>query len=193
MDQLILRVYYDNFVFRRILDWRTNFIRKSHKECTQNDKFSIWLNFPIDYQAIGVTSEHTKFVLGRNKFLRADVWHFFSSGLPHVYPLFPTHWRCKWRSSVTPPETAFQLNSGTKSDGEECEREDKGRVECAHEVFLLRVPEPRRSEPRRGIKALRAPITLTTRREASHRIDLQGFLSWHGDQCLAVTPENKTS
>lgn len=117
----------------------------------------------------------------------------FFVGTPLVYPLSPTHWRCKWRSSVTPPETAFQLNSGTKSDGEECEREDKGRVECAHEVFLLRVPEPRRSEPRRGIKALRAPITLTTRREASHRIDLQGFLSWHGDQCLAVTPENKTS
>jgi len=88
-------------------------------------------------------------------------------------------------------ETAFQLNSGTKSDGEECEREDKDRVECAREIFLLRVSKPRRSEPRRGIKTLRAPITLTTRREASHRIDLQGFLSWHDDQYLAVTLENK--
>jgi len=77
-----------------------------------------------------------------------------------------------------------QLNSGTKSDGEECEWEDKGQVECAREVFLLGVPEPRRSEPRRGIKALRAPITLTTRREASHQIDLQGFLPWHSE-CLA--------
>lgn len=109
---------------------------------------------------------------------------FFPSGTPLVCvsPLLPTHWKCKWRSSVTPSETAFQLNSGTKSDGEECEWEDKGQVECAREVFLLRVPEPRRSWPRRGIKALRAPITLTTRREASHRIDLQGFLSWHSDQ-----------
>jgi len=145
------------------------------KEDTQ---FSIWLlNFSIDYQTIGVISRYTYKICSRqDKFLRADVWRFFSSGhLSYSFP--PNSLKVQMAIIGHTIETAFQLNSGTKSDGEECEREDKDRVECAREIFLLRVSKPRRSEPRRGIKTLRAPITLTTRREASHRIDLQGFLS----------------
>jgi len=126
----------------------------------------------------------------RTDFYELTYDDFFSSGhLSYSFP--PNSLKVQMAIIGHTIETAFQLNSGTKSDGEECEREDKDRVECAREIFLLRVSKPRRSEPRRGIKTLRAPITLTTRREASHRIDLQGFLSWYGDQYLAMTLENK--
>jgi len=139
---------------------KNKFHRKESQEMhTESRIFNliIVLNFLIDYRTIGINLSAYKII--QNLFLAGTDFYeltcdaFFHRGHPsYVSPLLPTHWKCKWRSSVTPPETAFQLNSGTKSDGEEYEWEDKGQVECAREVFLLGVPKPRRSEPRRGIK-----------------------------------------
>lgn len=45
MDRLIFKSLLRQFCISCILDWRTNFIRKSHKESTQNDKIFNLIKF----------------------------------------------------------------------------------------------------------------------------------------------------
>lgn len=65
----------------------------------------------------------------------------------------------------SPSKTTFQLNSGTKSDKEKSEGKDEDPRRVCSWGLPAESSKPRRSEPCRGIKALRAAITLTTRRE----------------------------
>jgi len=92
------------------------------------------------------------------------------------------------RSAAT--KTAFQLNSGTKSD----ERGAEGGARAEWSALVRSLPAesavPSLENRVEGFKALRAPITPTTRREVSHRIDPWGFLSWRSTE---GTPRTKVS
>lgn len=99
-----------------------------------------------------------------NRFLRADAWHFFF--VKHLVHLLLSHLiESANGDHRSPSKTTFQLNSGTKSDKEKSEGKDEAPSRVCSWGLPAECPKHRRSEPCRGIKALRAAITLTTRRE----------------------------
>lgn len=120
---------------------------------------------PNFYQIVDFIFRYIKFFFSRWTDICELMCNTFFE-VSRALPSLSSHWKCKWRSSVTiKDKTTFQLNSGTKSDKEKSEGNDEGPSRVCSWGLPAESPKPRRSEPCRGIKALRAAITLTTRRE----------------------------